>query len=63
MDFLKDRQNLMHEYACDTRVFIDEFIEVGKLNEDTLAKTPYSSRMNIDNYPTHKMVDPETGEE
>ena len=62
-DFLKKRQNLMEEYYCDTKQFIDEFNEVSKLNEDILAKNPYCSRMNIDNYPTHKMVDPKTGEE
>ena len=53
----------MEEYFCDTKQFIDEFNEVAKLNEDILAKNPYASRMNLDNYPTHKMVDPETGEE
>jgi len=53
----------MEEYYCDTKVFIDEFNEVGKLNEDTLAKNPYVSRLNVDNYPTHKRADPETNEE
>jgi len=36
---------------------------VAKLNEDALAQNPYASRMNIDNYPTHKMIDPLSGEE
>ena len=27
-----------------------------------LARNPYSSRMNLDNYPTHEHTDPETGE-
>ena len=53
----------MEEYFCDTKQFLDEFNEVSKLNEDCLSQNPYASRMNIDNYPTHKMVDPETGEE
>jgi hypothetical protein len=63
VDFLKDRQNLMEEYYCNTKQFIDEFNEVAKLNEDALAQNPYVSRMNIDNYPTHKHVDPATGAE
>ena len=53
----------MEEYHCDTKEFIDEFNEVSRLNEDVLAQNPYASRMNIDNYPTHKMKDPKTGEE
>jgi hypothetical protein len=53
----------MEEYYSDTKQFIDEFNEVSKLNEDCLANNPYVSRMNLDNYPTHKKVDPKTGEE
>ena len=53
----------MEEYYCDTKQFINEFNEVSKLNEDILANNPYSSRMNLDNYPTHKWTNPETGEE
>ena len=53
----------MEEYYCDTKQFVDEFLEVSKLNEDALAKNPYASRLNIDNYPTHKRIDPETNEE
>lgn len=63
IDFIKDRQAVMAEYFCDTREFIDEFNEVASLNEDVLALNPYVSRMNIDNYPTHKWTNPETGEE
>jgi hypothetical protein len=53
----------METYHCDTKQYIDEFNEVSKLNEDILSKNPYASRMNIDNYPTHKFTDPLTGEE
>jgi hypothetical protein len=53
----------MEEYYCDTKQFLDEFNEVSKLNEDSLAQNPYVSRMNIDNYPSHKHVDPVTGQE
>lgn len=63
IDFLKDRQSLMNEYWCDSREFVDEFNDVAKLNEDMLSQNPYASRMNIDNYPTHKRTNPETGEE
>lgn len=63
INFLKDRQLMMNEYGCDVRGFINEFNETSKLNEDLLANNPYASRMNIDNYPTHKYVDPETKEE
>ena len=54
---------MMEEYLCDTKQFTDEFNEVAKLNEDCLANNPYASRMNIDNYPTHKYTDPATGQE
>jgi hypothetical protein len=57
VNFLKDRQSMMEEYFCDTRQYIDEFNEVSKLNEDCLAQNPYASRMNMDNYPTHKFTD------
>jgi len=53
----------MEEYSVDTKQFINEFNEVSRLNEDVLANNPYASRLNIDNYPTHRMVNPETGEE
>lgn len=62
MSFLNDRQVLMEEYFCDTKQFVDEFNEVAKLNEDVLQNSPYASRMNLDNYPTHQMPDPATGE-
>jgi len=60
IDFMRERENLMEEYFCDTKQFIKEFNEVAKLNEDYLSQNPYASRMNLDNYPTHKIVDPET---
>ena len=47
----------MNEYHLDQRQFIDDFIEVSKLNEDCLANNPYASKMNIDNYSTHKIKD------
>jgi len=53
----------MEEYSVDTKQFTDEFNEVSRLNEDVLSNNPYASRLNIDNYPSHKMVDPETDEE
>ena len=56
MDFLIARQKMMEEYWCNTKQFTDEFREVVKLNEDVLATNPYASRMNIDNYPTHRKL-------
>jgi hypothetical protein len=38
--------------------FTDEFEDVSKLNDDVLTDNPYTSLRNVDNYPTHKMVDP-----
>ena len=58
INFMNDRQNMMEEYFCDTKQYIDEMNEVAKLNEDVLAKNPYASKMNLDNYPTHKWTDP-----
>ena len=55
IDFLTARQKHMEEYSVDTKQFIDEFNEVSRLNEDVLSNNPYASRLNIDNYPTHRM--------
>lgn len=52
----------MMEYHLNQKVYIDEIEEVAKLNEDCLADNPYKSKMNIDNYPTHRYTDPQTGE-
>jgi hypothetical protein len=62
IDFMNSRQKLMEEYSVDTKQFLDEFNEVSRLNEDVLSNSPYASRLNIDNYPTHRMVDHETGD-
>ena len=40
----------------------EEFDEVSKLNEDILADNPYANKLNIDNFPTHRYTDPNTGE-
>ena len=53
--FLKYKNDIMNEYYCNSKQFSDEFEEVSKLNEDILADNPYSSKMNLDNYPTHKV--------
>ena len=52
----------MEQYYCDSKQFTEEFNEVARLNEDCLAKNPYVSRMNLDNYATHEMKNAETGE-
>lgn len=61
VEFLKFKSDIMQEFYCNTKQFADEFEEVSKLNEDVLSDNPYSSKMNLDNYPTHKIVDRETG--
>mmetsp|Transcript_8749 Transcript_8749/g.13531 ORF Transcript_8749/g.13531 Transcript_8749/m.13531 type:complete len:353 (-) Transcript_8749:8-1066(-) len=52
INFIDKRSNIMNEYHCDTKQFIEEFREVSKLNEDILNKNPYHSNMNTDNHPT-----------
>ena len=52
--FLKARSDIMGEYHCNMKKYIEEFEEVAKLNEDVLAGNPYVSRQNLDNFPTHK---------
>ena len=61
-NFMVDRQKFMNEHYLDQRQYINDWLEVSKLNEDILANNPYTSRMNLDNYPTHQMKDPKTGE-
>ena len=53
--FLKFKNDIMNEYYCNQKQFSDEFEEVSKLNEDLLGDNPYSSKMNLDNYPTHRI--------
>lgn len=60
-EFLKLKSDVMNEHYLNYRKYIDEFEEVGKFNENILADNPYASKMNLDNYPTHRFKDPETG--
>ena len=55
ISFLKYKNDIMNEYYCNAKQFSDEFEEVSKLNEDLLGDNPYSSKMNLDNYPTHRL--------
>lgn len=57
MDFMKARSQIMNEFHCNHKEFTKEFTEVSKLNEDLLADNPYTSTMNLDNFPTHKLGD------
>lgn len=59
--FMKFKNDIMNEYYCNQRQFADEFEEVSKLNEDVLGDNPYSSKMNLDNYPTHRVWGSEPG--
>ena len=52
----------MNEYYCDYKKYSKDYEEVSKLNEDILGDNPYLSKMNLDNFPTHKSKDPTTGE-
>lgn len=36
---------------------------MSKLNEEVLNDNPYKSRLNLDNYPTYKLTNEETGED
>lgn len=60
--YLKFKSDLMNEYYCNQRQFSDEFEEVSKLNEDVLGDNPYSSKMNLDNYPTHRLFGAQPGD-
>lgn len=62
VEFLKYKNDIMNEYHLDQRQYVAEIEEVAKLNEDPLADNPYRSRKNIDNYPTHRYTDPNTGD-
>jgi hypothetical protein len=58
-EYMTLRSQIMNEYHCNTKAHIEEFEEVVKLNEDILADNPYVSKMNLDNFPTHKLGDQE----
>lgn len=46
----------MNEFHFDQKQYMEEFNEVAKMNESLTGNAnPYSSRMNLDNFPTHKM--------
>ena len=62
IELLKMRSKVMNEYYCDFKKYVKEYAEVTQLNESVLANNSYASDMNLDNYPTHEMTDPVTGE-
>lgn len=62
IEFVKMRSQLMNEYYCNLKERIAEFDEVSIMNEDVLAGNTYASQQNLDNFPTHEMTDPVTGE-
>ena len=61
MAFLKLKTDVMDEYWWNQKQYSDEYREVSKLNADILAESPYTSQMNLDNFPTHQYTEPETG--
>jgi len=63
VDFLKLKTDVMNEYYLNQRKYTDEFEEVSKFNENILGDNPYASKMNLDNYPTHRLKDASTGAE
>jgi CRISPR/Cas system-associated protein Cas10 (large subunit of type III CRISPR-Cas system) len=52
----------MNEYWCNLKQFTDEYEEAAKLNDDVLHDNPYLSMKNIDNYPSHRWTNKDTGE-
>ena len=62
-EFLKYKNEFMNNYYMDQRQYLDELEDVSKLNEEVLSDNPYKSRMNLNNYPTYKLKNEETGEE
>lgn len=63
VQFLKYKNDIMNEYYCNVKQFSDEFAEVSKLNEDILGDNPYNSKMNLDNFPTHRLPGTQPGQE
>ncbi|CDW83242.1 UNKNOWN [Stylonychia lemnae] len=61
-EFMKFKNDLMNEYYMNLKPFADEFEEQSKMNENVLAQNPYASKMNMDNYATHQIIDEKTGE-
>lgn len=62
-EFFKLKSDIMNDHYFNQKQYIDEYEEVAKFNENILNDNPYSSNMNLDNYPTHRFKDPETGVE
>jgi hypothetical protein len=60
--YLKYKSDIMNEYYCNQKQFADEFEEMSKLNEDVLGDNPYSSKMNLDNFPTHRLHGAQPGD-
>lgn len=52
----------MEKYGNDPNKFMDELEELTVLNEDVLKNNEYKSRMNLDNFPSHEILDEKTGE-
>ncbi len=62
IEMMKLRSKVMNEYYCNHKKHIKEFAEVTQMNESILSENSYASDTNLDNYPTHEMTDPRTGE-
>ena len=43
VDYLKLKTQVINDYWCNKKQYIQEFADVAKLNEDIFAENPYSS--------------------
>ena len=62
IELMKLRSEVMNEYYSDFKKYVGPYAEATELNESIYTENPYASDMNLDNYPTHEMTDPLTGE-
>ena len=51
---MKFRHRIMKEYSFDMSVYNKEFEDQTKVTPSLFKDNPYTSRTNIDNYPSHK---------
>ena len=55
--FMKYRFSLMKEYYCDEAQYNKEMEEIAKSCGNPLRDNPYHTMSNMDNIPTHRIVD------
>lgn len=56
-EFMKYRRDIMEEYDFSYTNYMNQFLELSKLNEDLMNNHPNKDVFNLDNQPSHRIKD------